>query len=285
VDSLSKDRLDALPLPKAWAALADPQSNGALFDHVCKSPAGQLAPLSFRATYVARNLIFAAHAAAGVCVLLALGFGGSSIRASMQAQSDRQQAEASLTRVSADIAAADKSLETFGVSPDLVRSALAVDAREISSAPGFAEDMQRLSVAITSVAGARIKNLQWDVLESNAVACAGEGGATPAPAEAVSDAAPEAAPDAAPLRKVQLQLALQLSDELGPRQRMQRAESVTRALAALKGATVMRDPARALRDGDIRMGATTAAAAESADLNWCAVLSPVTGKTAVGDRP
>ncbi|MBC7916796.1 MAG: hypothetical protein H7Y28_03205 [Rhodoferax sp.] len=280
--ALIKDRMDCLPLPSRWAALANPQSNDALFDIVCKSPPGQLAPLTLRARYLANNLSRAAMVVAAVVLLLAIWLAAGSVQSSLQAQRDRQQMETASGDLSTQLAQVDTAIKAFGVSPDLVRNALAIDEREISSAPDLRADLVRLATTISAVPGARIKQLRWQVLDANAKLCVEEGAAVAA--EPTDPAGAGAAGDAvAPQRKVELQIAMQMPPDVGPRQLALHAQSITRALGGLKGASIVRDPARTLRDGDIRVGTT---GTDNQDLQWCASLAaPATAPVAAATPP
>ena len=274
-NALVRERLDCLPPLAAWAALPDPQSNSVLFDMVCKSPPGQLAPLFYRSGYLARDLSLAARMLAGLSLLAALWMGYASVQASMQAKRDLSQVEAALADLGAQIGQVDQSIASFGVSPDMVRNALAIDEREISSAPSLQADLKRLSTVISAAPYVRIKELKWQVMEPSAKAC---GDATAVPADPANPDNPDgsvADAEAASVRVVELQFGLQVPPEMGPRQVMAQAENISRALAAMKGATVLKDPARTLREGDIRIGE---AAADNVALQWCVSLAAPVGK-------
>ena len=278
--ALARERMDCLPVPPAWGQLPDPQSNAALFDLVCKSPPGQMAPLRYRARYLANNLSRAAQLLAGASLLIALWLGADSIQAALKARSDRAQVDAALAGVQAQTAEVDKSIEAFGVSPDMVRKALAIDAHEISGAPDLPDDLKRLSRVVSAAPGLRLNELKWQVLDGNTKACGGESAAA---ADAADPAAP--APEGAataPQRQVELQIGLKLPPDMGPRQATQHAEGISRALAALSGATVLRDPARQLRDGDIRIGS---GATEGREMQWCVSLATPAVTAPMGGQP
>lgn len=271
VNALARERMDCLPPPPAWAQLSDAQSNAPLFDMVCKSPPGQLAPLAYRAGYLSDKLSRAAQLLAGASILLALWLGAGSIQSSFQALSERRQVDTALADIGAQSAQVDHAIEAFGVSPDMVRKALAIDDSEISHAPSLQADMQRLSKLIGAVPGARIHEMKWQLLDANAKACvSGPGDAGAAPADA-------AAAPAQGTRLVELQIGVKLPPEYGPRQAALLAEKISQALAALNGASVLRDPARVLRDGDIRIGT---GGNEGREMQWCATLSDPAPKPA-----
>lgn len=263
--ALAKDRLDALPPPPAWAALADDQSNDVLFDMVCKSPAGQLAPLQLRASYLANNVARTAKVLSALSLAIAVWISAGSIQTSVQARNARQQVEAQLAQMSNEIAQVDRSIESFGVSPDLVRNALAIDEHEISSAPDLRVDLMRLSGVIAKVPDARVRQLQWRLLDAATAACPLEGAV-------VADTNPTGSEQTPPpaQRKVEIQMSVALAAQLGPQQLAQQAETITRGLSSLQGSNVLQDPARTLREGDIRVGIQSG---ESQDLHWCISLA------------
>lgn len=263
--ALSADRLDVLPLPDVLGSRHTSDWNHVLFDVVCKGPPGQLAPLSYRAAHLARGVAKAARIGLALSVAVALWVASGRVSSSLQAQRERTQVQAAIEDISAHIAKVDLSIEAFGVSPDLVRKALALDADEITSAPDIASHMAQLATVVGSVPGAHLKNMQWQVLNPADVACLQEGAASAAAVTPDSVAEPQP-----PSRKVELQMTLLLADGIGPRQTAQQAGEITRLLKKMEGVTVVRDPARGLREGDISTGLGKISA--DRDLVWCATL-------------
>jgi hypothetical protein len=119
---------------------------------------------------------------------------------------------------------------------------------------------------VSSVNGARVKNLQWQILPTKDIACSKTAlAASPAVA-----AAPDGTAEApAPARKVELQLTVTLASGLGPRVKLQQATKLSMQLSQLTGVVVLEDAARRLRDGDISAGNTPSDSDQ--DLTWCAV--------------
>ena len=173
--------------------------------------------------------------------------------------------QSQIDSTNAKVGTTDVAIAAFGVSPELVRKAVAVDSEEIGSAPSMNSDLVRLSRIIGSLPGARLKSLQWQLLGAADTPCASGG---PAAVAATSSAAPPA--EAAPTRKVELQFAVLFANDAGPRLLAQQAGEVSRQLASMNGANVLQDPARSLREGAITTGG--AQAQGSTDVQWCVTL-------------
>jgi hypothetical protein len=282
--ALATDRLDVVEPAAQWNPGADRDWNHLLFDLVCKNPPGQLAPLSFRATYLARNIERVAYLGCAISFALALWFTGGSLSVSLQAQRERAQVQALIDQSTAQLAKIDQSIQTFGVAPELVRQALAVDNEEIEQAPDLQADLQRLSRVIGAVPGARVKTLQWQLLNASESACAKDAlsgvGAAPV-AEAVVDAGVEPPPG----RKVELQMTVLLAGGLGPRQLENQATSISRQLGQIQGSKVLQDPAKSLHEGDIQTSSAQMQAER--DLLWCLTLPGVRGQPSptAGEQP
>ncbi len=286
--ALAAERLDAVPVPAPWNKGTVADWNHVLFELATKNPPTQLAPLSYRSSYLARKLVLATKVAVVLCAALALWAASGSVITAMQAQTERTTVQTSVQSTAAQVAQADLAIEAFGVSPELVRKAVAIDLEEITNAPSLEDDMVRLSKVIGAIPDARLKSMQWQVLPAGEAACAGvDLGAPGANAAPVPDPAAGAMPDASPAHAVELQFAVVLSPSNGPRLLAQQATEITRQLGLVKGATLLRDPARLLRQGDINTGSQTLA---SADLLWCATLrgtapSTISGTPATSATP
>lgn len=266
--ALSADRLDVLPLPDALSSRPAPDWNHVLFDVACKGPPGQLAPLAYRAAHLAGGVVKAARIGIALSVVAALWVASGSVSSSLRAQRERTQVQAAIEETTAQIAKVDLAIEAFGVSPNLVRKALALDSDEIASAPDLGRHMEQLATVVGSVPGAHLKSMQWQVLNPADVACSQEGAASTA--VATVDPVAEQQPVS---RKVELQMTLLLAEGIGPRQVIRQAGEVSRLLRQMEGAMVVRDPSQGLREGDISTSADQAQAGR--DLVWCVTLPGV----------
>ena len=149
---LSRDRIDAVEPPSPRWADSEGGWRDALFDRVCKSPAGQLAPLALRSSYLTQQVRKAAQLAVQIEQL-------------------------------------DGSLASFGASPELLRKVLALDTDEIESAPELNSHLVALSRAIASVPNARVRSLEWQLIGPQAIPCPLEPGTVAAAAPAAEPAA------------------------------------------------------------------------------------------------
>lgn len=275
--ALAAERLDAVPPPAPWNQGTAADWNHVLFDLATKNPPSQLAPLSYRSSYLARKLVQASKVCAVLCAAVAVWAASGSITAAMQAQAQRTAVQAAAQSAAAQVAKADQAIEAYGVSPELVRKAVAIDLEEIATAPSLEDGMVRLAKVIGAIPDARLKTMQWQVLPAGEAACAN---ATPVP-----DPAQGATPDAPPARTVELQFAVVFSPANGPRLLAQQATEISRQLGLVKGAKVLRDPALLLRQGDINTGTQAMAAP---DLQWCVTLpgtAPAGATTAGATQP
>lgn len=263
---LAADRLDALATTARSDQVSEAGGYGQLFDLVIKSPPGQLAPLGYRTTYVAGQLARAARIAGVVCLVSAFAAASGSIRTIISDQRDRVQLQDAATFVDAKIAELDAALAGFGISPTLLRTTLAVDHTEIATAPDFQAHLLFLSQAVSRVAGARVKILQWQVLEAADVACGNESGLAPVTSEPIAE--PEV--PSVPSRKVEIQLVISLATGTGPQLRLQQATELSRYISQIAGVSVLNDPVARVRVGDL--GAGGVQADETTDLAWCVTL-------------
>jgi hypothetical protein len=264
--ALAAERLDTVPPPAPWNKADVADWNHVLLDLAVKNPPSQLAPLSYRATYLARKWRQFARWATVLCVVATGWVASGSINAALHAHSARTAVQTSIDNTNAQVNTTDAAIAAFGVSPELVRKAVALDNEEIVSAPSMQADWVRLSRIIGSLPGARLKSLQWQVLGPSDTPCTGGGNPT------ATSPPPSAEPAAStpPARKVELLFSVAFPDGGGLRLLAQQTGEISRQLALLKGASVLQDPARRLREGAITTGGPQAQGGP--DVQWCATL-------------
>ncbi len=277
--ALAADRLDALDTPLAQSLEPMQDRRPMLFDLACKSPAGQLAPLSYRSTYMARQVGKAAWVAGAVCLVAAIWAASGNVSSLIQDQGTRTKLQASLGQTNSKIADVDLALQTFGVSPETLRTALDLDTEEIVTAPDMETDLRNLAHIVSSINGARVKSLQWQILPSKDSVCS-QGSLSASTTAPVSPIGQEPAQT----RKVELQLTVTLAPGVGPRLKLQQATNISRQLNQLTGVRIVDDAARRLREGDISAGNAPSEADQ--DLTWCAVFPGISAVAAgKGERP
>lgn len=259
---LARERLDAVPVPGHLDAQHPADWNHKLFDLVCKNPPGQLAPMGYRASYLARGVRLGAKVGVVVSVLLALWIASSGISDSLQVHTQRNQLNAKLRTLNGEIVAVDQNIQAIGVSPDSVRKALALDAEEIASAPDMQAQLTGVAKVIGAQPGARLKSMQWQIVSPTEALC-NLGAALAAPAAPLADSATEAPPS----RKVELRLEVLLDEHIGPLQLLRQATAISGAFGQLAGTKILLDPALALQSGEIRVGGIQSQ--KDQPLLWC----------------
>jgi hypothetical protein len=268
---LAGDRLDALDAAIVRKAKLQEDWQQALLTMVCKSPAGQLAPMSMRERYLAMRLSLAAGAIAVVCVLGTIAAAAGNVGVIVSDHRERNRLEATIGELDNAIAEADTAIGRFGVAPTVLRMALSMDSDEIVNAPDMPADLIDLSHTISQIPGARAQNLQWRVLDAGEAACT-SGGAAPGAVAAPEPEVPQGAePTASSGKTVELKLSIALAADAGPQLRQQQANAISRQLANTTGVRVLQDPAKTLRDGDLSAGSAQAGSAN--ELEWCASLA------------
>lgn len=265
---LAKDRLDELDPSIMRKAKPGQDWQQVLLDLACKNPPGQMAPMVLRQSYLALKLGRAARVAGAVCLLGTIAAVVGNVGTIARDHQARTQLVVTVADLDGKMTEVDTAIQGFGVAPELLRQALAVDNAEVTHAPDMAADWVALSRVISSVPGARVKNLQWRVLEASEAACAAAGPAAPA-AEPVPGTEAEA--PAVPTRVVEWKVEVLLVPDTGPRQKLQQASNITQQLSKVAGLRVMQDPARRLREGELTAGGTQTDA--QAELVWCVARS------------
>ncbi|MBK9348079.1 MAG: hypothetical protein IPN06_17575 [Burkholderiales bacterium] len=271
---LAADRLDALDASVLRKNATERDWRPLLLDMVCKSPPGQMAPVALRERYLALQVVRAARVASGLFLAATGAVVLGHVSTITGDHRERTQLMVNLAQLDAQIAEVDAAIQAYGVAPELLRQALAVDSAEITQAPDMAADWVDLSRVLSTVPGARLKNLQWRLLEPGTSACPAAGDAPPQ-----TDVPVDAPPPTAPVRVVELHLQVVLAADTGPRQKLQQAQQISTGLAALEGVKVVHDPALRLRDGDLSAGGAQQGGEN--DLAWCAALTRTPPHSAV----
>lgn len=261
---LSRDRIDAVAPPaQRWADSAEGWRD-TLFDRVHKSPPGQLAPLARRASYLTDQVQKGSRIAMVVCLVVAVAMASGSAVTIIGDRGLQAGLKTTASQLAAQIEQLDASIASFGVAPDLLRKVLSLDTNEITSAPDLQGQLVALSQAVASVPSARVSALQWTILEAQTPACMLDAVATNANVS-------ETDPAVEPARKVEIRMSLTIDADAGPRLQLQQVAQLTQQIKSIAGTTVVLDPARTLRDGDI--GSTNAAQGDAQrQFTWCVLL-------------
>lgn len=260
--ALAAEHLDLLTPPPPWANQPPDGWRFALFDLALKSPIGQLAPLSRRTQYVAAQLRQAAYLGAALSLGGALWAAGDNLRYIVAGQASRSQMQASAQALAVQMSEADQKMVGFGVAAETVRSAVALDREEISSAPSLSLQMQQIGSVIGQHEAVRLGQFAWTVLPPGRPACSASATGVPE--------APTGAEAAAPQRLVEINFDITLPDDLREKARAQTVTSVSTLSAKLDGASLIRDPAKGLDKAALSGGGTRAGTDKA--LSWCLTL-------------
>jgi hypothetical protein len=271
---LSRDRIDAVAHPAPHRIDAEGGWRNALFDQACKSPPGQLAPLPLRAAYLTQLVHRGARYAMVACLVAAVVIASGSVVSNVGDRGLQAGLKSTAGQLAEQTAQLEASIASFGVSPELLRKVLTLDAEEIVNAPDMQQQLVAVSRAVSSVPGARVVSLQWQVLGAQAPSCTQESAAA-TPEAAASDPAPQST------HKVELKMAFALADGAGPRLQFQQVTQMTSQLKSIAGITVAQDPARSLSEGDLASASAGQGEAQRA-FTWCLVLP---GTSAPGANP
>lgn len=260
--ALAAEHLDLLTPPPPWANQPPGDWRFALFDLALKSPIGQLAPLSRRTQYVAAQLRQAAYLGAALSLGGALWAAGDNLRYIVAGQASRSQMQASAQALAVQMGEADQKMVGFGVAAETVRSAVALDREEISSAPSLSLQMQQIGSVIGQHETVRLGSFAWTVLPPGRPACSASAAGTPE--------APAGAEAVAQQRLVEISFDITLPEDLREKARAQTVTSVSTLLAKIDGASLIRDPAKGLDKAALSGGGTRFGTDKA--LSWCLTL-------------
>jgi hypothetical protein len=234
-----------------------------LFEFVLRSPAGQVAPLQHRTSFVADRLRKAALIAAAGVLLLGVALSAGGLVSSLDANSQGNATSAALAEVSAQLSGIDEAIAAAKIDPDTVRAAVALHDSEISSVPAIHEHLRAVGAVVAADPNLRLKELQWRLLPAGRLPCE----VTEERMAALIEQAPDN--DISALRTVEVSFELNLPSTYGPRDRASTLRRLSSGLAALPEARIWRDALKNFSDGSLSGGGQKNLADK---LDWCLTL-------------
>ncbi|MBK9625702.1 MAG: hypothetical protein IPO38_14735 [Rhodocyclaceae bacterium] len=241
-----------------------------LFDLALRSPAGQVAPLERRIEYLSTRLGKTALILAVAIAVAGLAAIGSNLLRIVDISGESHTVTKATDEVNSKIAGVDAEIGRFGVAPDTVRGAAALDEEEIASVPGLDQHLRLIASALAGDPNLRLTELQWRLLAPGIVPC----GTGAPPAElAMRD---ETVAPQGDQRKVEVSFDLAVPKNYGPRDRAQALRMVSKALSAIEGLMLWQDANKDVASGSLQGGG---AAGSSTKLSWCLTLPGTTSKT------
>ena len=261
---LGEDRLNLLELPKKWTQYQETSWTYLLFDKALQKPPGQLAPLKYRISYLAQELSKAARVGVALTVAMVATLTGISVKAALEYQQQQQQLQQQLGAVTTAMSDTEEQIAKYGVAPEMVRKAVALDTEEIENVPSMAEHMVRVGESMRQFSALRIKKWRWRMLEAADPVCVADTAPTASPAQELS---PEAELEQQ-LRKVEMQWVIEFPSGMGPYQLEQQVTEISKHLKAWKDARLVLDPANSMKKANITVASEFQAQA-SRDMTWC----------------
>lgn len=253
---------------RPWTAAPPGDWRLPLFDLALQSPAGQLAPLTRRSDYLVARLSKASLVLAAVIALAGIAGAGNNLWSLFTMLGESRRLDDSIQQINARIAAVELDIARYGVAPEDVQRALALNEEEIASAPDMERQLRRIAGALAIDPNLRLKDLKWQLLAP---------GAPPCNASAVPDPAATAVPGqeaGGDKRKVELSFELAVPASYGPRDRAQTLRNIFGELAGIEGLVLWQDANKDYAGGILRGGSTLGAATK---LSWCMTLPGVSG--------
>lgn len=264
---LAPARLILVELPQTGEAVVGDWRH-ALFDLVLKSPIGQVAPLSRRVGYLSAKLSRLARYLALLIFVVGLFAASSNLLSIYRKVEQRLAVTEQIEDLDQQIDGLNAHIASYGVSPDIVRKALALAESELDSAPDIEPYLRMVSQSIARDSNLRIKELHWRLIAPGVEACVAalaQGGAT--------GSGNEAKAPGSDVRRIELGFELAIPGSYGPRDRALTLRAVSNAIAAIDGATVLLDANKEQASGSLRGGSIVSGATQ---LKWCLTL-PGTG--------
>jgi hypothetical protein len=261
---LNDDQLTVLESPKKWEHFPQIGWNYLLFEAALKSPLGQLAPMKYRISYLARQTTKAAWVGSAAVIVLAVVTASLSILSARDAQQQQQALQQQLSEIAVASQNTEELIAQYGVPPASVKQAVALDTQEIENIPNMTHYMVKLGEAMAPYPALRVQEWQWRVAEAEDAVCVSD---DPSQLQAESTETSEAEPEA-PSRKVELRWTIAFPAELGPYGLEQQMSAISKAVQGWSDAKLMLDPVIQLQQADISIASTAAGQAQR-NMKWC----------------
>ena len=274
---LAQERLSRVPAPPPWRSATPADWRFALFDMAVSSPPGQLAPLAQRTRFVASKLRPRIYAAAALCVVLGAWATAGNLSEVASGYTSLAQAGRSTDQLDSQISDVEQKVASFGVSSEVVQSAVALDQGEIASAPSLARHMVQLSGIVSALDSVRLNQLGWRILDTGKDACSQGAATTVVPTTAEAGAAA-----AVPERRVEINFGVVWPAGHRDRARAQDISNLSARMSKMDGVHLLIDPAQALARGKLTGGGVMADNSSLDAQSWCLTLPGTVAAHSVG---
>ena len=246
---LGAAQFELITPPAPWDTHSPADWRFPLFDLALQTPPGQVAPIAQRCDFLAQRLRKTALASAAITLAAGLWAASDNLLVILDTLKREEQSQIETQRLTAQIADAEKKIAVFGVDPELLRRAIALNEEEIVSVPDFRQLLQYLARAFSEFPELRLKQLEWQLLAPDSKPCAKN--SIPDTPEVAPTQSETASGDntGKPPRLLEINLELALPDSYGPRDQAQLLRKIAQQLSRIEGAKLMRDPAGQLEKG------------------------------------
>ena len=264
---LAPARLVCVELPHKGKAVVE-DWHQPLFDLVLKSPAGQVAPLARRVSFLSAKLSRVARQLAVLVFLVGLLAASNNLLSIYQMVEQRLAVAEKIEDLDQQIDEVSAQISRYGVVPDALRKTVALADAELDSVPDLEPHLRLIAQAIAGDPNLRIRDLQWRMLAVGATPCrvlSMPGG--PAGAEAKSQGSD--------VRRVELSFEINIPESYGPRDRAIALRMISANLSAIEGVVVWQDANKELAAGSLRGGSIVSGVSR---LSWCMTLPGTTKK-------
>lgn len=235
-----------------------------LFDVALKSPSGQVAPLARRVKFQSARIKKIARNLALLVVLAGVLAASNNVFGIYRMVQQRIVVANDIGELDDQIQMLNLQISRFGISPDIVRKAIAMSAAELDSAPAFEPHLRVVSQALARDPNVRVRELQWRLIQGNVEPCM-----TTLSSSVVTT---EPKPPGADARRTELSFEIAVPDSYGPRDRALVLRGISEALAQNEGIAVIQDANREQASGSLRGGSIVSGVTR---LGWCATLPGV----------
>jgi DNA-binding transcriptional regulator YdaS (Cro superfamily) len=236
---------------------------------VTRMPAVQLASIDQRAVFIAAKLRKQINVAIIAVGLVTTGFTLVQLIDWFETRLRVQQIDSQVAQLVADSASAQERIASYSVSPQLVRQALELDAREVEHAPDMGSHLKVLAQAVTQATGVRLTALEWSYVPAGQLPCTGSTQSPTTP----QTSAPEG--DVTTGNGPKVEMKFKTKPPAGWTLQKQEYEwaQFSKRLQANLGYTVASDPITLGRVGTLSIDATKHGN-EDVTKEWCLVIDP-----------
>lgn len=229
-----------------------------LFDLVIKSPIGQVAPLSRRVRFQSARVKKIARNLAILVTAVGLLAASNNLFGIYRMVEQRMVVAERIQDLDDQIQTLNAQIGRYGVSPELVRKAIALSEAELDSAPAIENHLRVIAQALARDPNVRARELQWRLIQGSVEPCVNSLAGTAN--------APDGKAPGADIRRTEMNFEIAIPESYGPRDRALVLRGISEALASTEGVTMLQDANKEQASGSLRGGSIVSGVTR---LGWC----------------